>query len=131
MANTLKGLPWAVRLPSGGGGSGSFATFDGSGGYGEPAGASTQPIQRDQPPPKSALVSAVFNQQRAQQVAAQRTAPSGRGQSRSGGYGGRGGKGDASSKGRGGRGASRRGRRVPRLQRCKLVRRRIASYGVA
>ena len=102
-----EGLTLGSTFTFRGGGSGSFATFDGSGGYGEPAGASTQPIQRDQPPPKSALVSAVFNQQRAQQVAAQRTAPSAsRGQSRSGGYGGRGGKGDASSKGRGSRGAS-------------------------
>ena len=47
MANTLKGLPWAVRLPSGGGR--QLATFDGSGGearWGYAAHSTDQPLPR-------------------------------------------------------------------------------------
>ena len=126
-----EGLTLGSTFTFRGGGSGSFATFDGSGGYGEAAAASTQPIQRDEPPPKSALVSAVFNQQRAQQAAAQRTAPSAsRGQSRVVDMVAAAAKATPVVRA-GAAGAQAVRRRVPRLQRCKLVRRRIASYDVA
>lgn len=106
---------------------GSFATFDGSGGYGEPAPRAAPPIRSDEPPPTSALVSALFNQQHPQPSCTQHNPPS----SRIPGRGRGGARGAAAATGRSGKGrsaddAQEAAAQAARDEESRKLRRRVA-----